>query len=1394
MSEETPTPVEAAAEQVAKVAKSSVLPKIIIAVCLILALVIGGLMATARYGVLLPQGRLLIEARASGLKLGRFGTLKIEGLGGDVWRQFTVKRLTISDEKGVWLEAQNIAMTWSYAALFQRKFQADEITAQKVTVVRRPTLGPSSKSAGLPVTIDIDKATARIEMLPAFSYRRGVYDVTASLDIRRRNGGQSGKVSAASVLHAGDHLDVEFDLGGGRPLKLIADAEEAKGGALAGSLGLPADLPFLLQVKANGAEAGGRFTAVAGSGTTRPLDAAGAWTKDGGSAQGRMSLTASTLTRGFADRLGPEAQFNITGRSAGKSLYDLDAQVSSANLAITAKGKADMGQRRTAPEGVALSISAKELSKVTGGPPMGLGRIDGLLKGDLDDLAFTGTADVARLKIGDYGLDRVSGPFTLTRKDKVLSINGKIAGAGGRGTGVVAALLGAKPVAAFDASRLADGRLLLRDIDATGAGLKVKASGGRSLLGGLNFKGQATFSNLAAARAGASGALAADWSASQGGAGKPWNLSLDAKGQRFASGFAELDRLLGAAPRLQAKAAVAGSKVSVSDASLNGAALQAASAGVLDDGGALRFKLDWSATGPFRAGPVEVTGKAKGSGAITGTISAPRADLLADFEAIDIPRMPLKDAKLTLSFMRQGDGSSGMVTLAATSPYGPAVAKSDFAFPRGGVDLSDLALDAGGVTAQGSVSLRRSTPSAADLQLRLAKGAFLENGEIVGSAKIVDAAGGPRATLNLTATNAVLPGAQFAVRRGKITADGPLENLPYTADIQGLASNGRWNLTGKGVFSQLDPGYQVAFDGDGRFGRRDVKTTETAIIRFGGPAQSARLRLAASDGGVIDLDASLAKDATEIRAKVEQLGLGLLNSDLTGKADATLVLTGRGERLDGTLDAQLEDARGRGSAAALGLDGVFKARLADNSITVDGSVTNEQGLKAQANVVLPAEASASPFRIAINRTRPLRGTFSANGEIKPLWDLLVGGERELAGVVQADGTLGGTLADPNATGTAAVDKGRFSDGTTGLVLNDVTLRATLANNAVNITQATGSDGHGGTLSGEGRLDLTRDGASTFTLDLKKFRLIDNELGSASASGKASMERAGDGRIRIAGALTIDQADISAAMSAPAGVVSMDVIERNKPNDLSRSLQPVASKSVPVTLDVTLKAPRRIFLRGKGLDVELSLDAHVTGTTAKPALSGTARVVRGEYDFASKRFEFDDRGVVYLATSPQAIRLDLSATREDPSLTAVVRIQGTAAKPEITLTSTPVLPNDEVLSQVLFGRSASQLSPLEAAQLASALSSLAGGGGFDVVGNLRNFAGLDRLALAGGDESGVTVSGGKYLTDDVYLELTGGGREGPTAQVEWRLGRNLSIISKLAGQGDGKLAVRWRRDY
>jgi translocation and assembly module TamB len=82
----------------------------------------------------------------------------------------------------------------------------------------------------------------------------------------------------------------------------------------------------------------------------------------------------------------------------------------------------------------------------------------------------------------------------------------------------------------------------------------------------------------------------------------------------------------------------------------------------------------------------------------------------------------------------------------------------------------------------------------------------------------------------------------------------------------------------------------------------------------------------------------------------------------------------------------------------------------------------------------------------------------------------------------------------------------------------------------------------------------------------------------------------------------------------------------------------------------------------------------------------------------------------------------------------------------------------------------------------------------VMGSLRNFAKLDRLALGGDSASGVTVSGGKYIGKNVYLELTGGGRAGPSAEVDVQAGHGLAIVSQVGGQVGEKLAIRWRRDY
>ena len=273
-------------------------PTWLIVLSIAVVVLVGGLFAVVRYGPLTSAGRLLIEAQASGLKIGRLGRLRVEGVRGDIWRSFTIDRLSIADDKGVWLDARNLDVQWRYAELFRRRLHIDFVSARQVSLIRRPTLTPEEKSSNLPVSFEIDAAKARIEMAPSFSWRRGVYDLRTAFSVERA-GGAVGQGSAESVLHPGDHLHIRFDVGRTRSFVVAADAVEARGGALAGMLGLVADQPFTLTAMANGSTGAGHFTLASRVGGTTPIEGIGAWNAAGGSADVHLALAASSLLAGY---------------------------------------------------------------------------------------------------------------------------------------------------------------------------------------------------------------------------------------------------------------------------------------------------------------------------------------------------------------------------------------------------------------------------------------------------------------------------------------------------------------------------------------------------------------------------------------------------------------------------------------------------------------------------------------------------------------------------------------------------------------------------------------------------------------------------------------------------------------------------------------------------------------------------------------------------------------------------------------------------------------------------------------------------------------------------------------------------------------------------------------
>ncbi len=1387
----TATPLPAAAPAPALRLTRRGLIGLVVLVAVILA-------ALARYGPGTDVGRRFIEKQLDGIDLGSYGRLGVEGLSGDPWTDFRAARVTLADARGVWLDARGVGVKWRPSELLQRRVRIASASVDGLAFIHRPAL-PTQRAQGgqPPFSIEIDAARVRVEMTPDFAIRRGVYDIAGSLDLER-----SGRVRAVvrglSLLHPGDYLATNLDISPAHDFAISADARETEGGAMAGSMGLAADQPFFVTARAAGGLAEGHVQIDTRVGTRRPLQVSGAWNRVGGEAQGIIDLNASSLLAHYKALVGPEARFDVRGRSAADGFYALNLVARAENAQLTADGEADVGALTIGPKGLGVDVQVGDANRLVSFPKLGAARLTGTLTGDQKHWLFAGSGALDHVADGPYSLARVSGPVRLENHGADLLIDTRLAGVGGAGQGVLAALLGAQPQGSAQMTRLADGRLLMRQLTLQAVGLKATAKGAVGLLGDLKFDGQAEFSNLARANAGASGVVAMGWTASQSGKG-PWALTVDAHGQNFGSGLAEADRLLGRTPRLVVQASYGGAALTVNSSALTGAAGDADATGVLGDDGALALKLAWRAKGPFVIGPLELAGSATGSGDLAGTLAAPRADLAATFNSVDAGVMTLRGARLNLTFQRGEAGTDGKFALAAGSDYGPASASSAFRFAGDGLDLTGLAVNAGGVSASGALALRKGEPSSADLILAAGPGVLLTQGHADGRLKIVGGTVAARADVSLRASEAILRTNGLQVKSLSLTANGPLARLPFKIAANGPSAAGPWRIRGEGELDQRAEDRVASFSGAGRLRKVDFHTLSPAEIQFGHKGLTLRAAVGAG-GGRADLDFANLAGAANVKATLIDVDMSLLNEDYVGKLSGRLSLSGRGDSLAGGLDARLTGAGGRDQRGAPPVNGEVTANLVGRTMKVDFHLGNSQGLKAVGDLALPVNASAAPFAIAFDYHRPLQGRLSINGEFKPLWDLVVarGGSDTLSGQVNAEMTLGGTLADPRAVGQVALDGGSFQDEDTGLRLEKVSLRANLADNAVDVTRFTGVDAAKGQISGSGRASLQREGASSFRADLTGFRVIDTDLARATASGSMSVNRAADGKVKLTGVLNIDRAQISPNPPVASGVVPMDVVEIHRRDAFDDEPTPataqVGAREAPVALDVSIKAPGGVFLKGRGLNIEMALDAHVGGSMVDPILTGNARVVHGDYDFAGQRFQLDERSVIALGSTPQTIRLNLVATREDPSLTAVIRIAGTAAKPTITLSSQPGLPQDEILSRVLFGASASQLSGLEAAQLASALAGLSGGGGFDLIGGLRSLAHLDRLAIGDSVVTGTTVHGGKYITDRVYLELMGGGREGQAAQLEWRVRKHLSLVGKLGNQGDSQLAVRWRRSY
>jgi translocation and assembly module TamB len=559
--------------------------------------------------------------------------------------------------------------------------------------------------------------------------------------------------------------------------------------------------------------------------------------------------------------------------------------------------------------------------------------------------------------------------------------------------------------------------------------------------------------------------------------------------------------------------------------------------------------------------------------------------------------------------------------------------------------------------------------------------------------------------------------------------------------------------------------------------RINAKLLAPAFIEMAG-AKVHHLALAVN-GGTINLDGALfprlnaTLGLSHLPASLADVFAPGLNA--TGTLDAAAALTGTAQAPGGKITLAARDIRlHSGPAAALPAANFSAAiQLAGKTADVNASLTLGADARLAADGLVPLSAGG-----------PLSVHLTGSTNLTLLDPILAAGGNSIRGVVTPDLTITGTTAAPLANGTVKLAGGSVQNVGAGLNLTGISANVSAAGRLVTVQKFTAAAG-AGTITGHGTLDL---GGEKMPVDLaigaSNATPVSSDLLTENLDAALTLKGELQGAMALGGTINILAANINIPKSLPPSVADLTIINRG-------AAPPPAPPAPPnVALDLTLQAKNKIFLRGDGLFAELGGKLRITGTAANPDPEGGFLLRRGSYALAGKTLQFTS-GTISFNGDGFIPSLDLEATTTtSTNTTASLIIGGTADKPTITLSASPPLPSDEVLSQLLFGQATSSLSPFQAASLAAALASLSGVGGSaisDPLGGVRNALGLDELSVGGSGSGAPSVNAGRYVAPGVYVgakQSTSGQGTQATVQINLYKGLQLQTATGTGGSGAG----------
>ncbi len=409
--------------------------------------------------------------------------------------------------------------------------------------------------------------------------------------------------------------------------------------------------------------------------------------------------------------------------------------------------------------------------------------------------------------------------------------------------------------------------------------------------------------------------------------------------------------------------------------------------------------------------------------------------------------------------------------------------------------------------------------------------------------------------------------------------------------------------------------------------------------------------------------------------------------------------------------------------------------------------------------------------------------------------------RNVTGTLQIDMTVKGGADNPLLNGFADVQKVSFEVPANGVRYHNGAAHVTFVPQAINVENFHLEDSKGNPveLTGTAGTSELKLGNLGFEVSATQFEVLHNELGSLALNGVLTITGTLP-VLTVSGDIAIDRGTLDASelllrLQRPYATVATEAPPVGETPIATPPLPGVSAIWENLRLRLRLHASNNLIIRGENMRLSRESLADVGDINAafggdlsirkepnqRIELSGALQTVRGSYAYQGRRFTIERDGTLRF---PGGESLDpllgIIATRTVSGVVIRAALRGSAAAPELELTSSPALEESDILSLLLFNAPANELGAGQRNELAVQAATLASG--FVVspaISAVGEKLGLDFLQLeptGSGNSASFRLSAGREIWKGLFLTYSREFSSDPYNELlaEYELSRYLRL--------------------